>query len=209
MTDTPTTTEGQARALALISTQPTGRCTPQQLALELELTGRELGGLLRSLLQRDLVREVPATYYVTPAGYAALGQAVPPAPASGNSMTGCIADPEARPLPAQRHSQPSVEAAYGTAAKRRRHDHRRIAAALSRGPKTDRALQRELELAGSTERPRRIELVRAGIVVEAGYELAERTGRRSTLWAIAPDLTLDELEQRLTDLRRAAKLATP
>lgn len=116
-----------------------------------------------------------------------------------------LRDPEARPLPAQQHSLPSIEAATGSAALRRRQDHRRIIAALDRGAKTDRELQAELELPGSTERPRRVELVRAGIVRPVGYRESPN-GRRSTVWGLLElEGGLAELEQRLATLRATSR----
>lgn len=47
---------------------------------------------------------------------------------------------------------------------------------------TDHELQERLGLNPSTQRPRRIELVRAGLVVDSGEERETPSGRRAVVW---------------------------
>lgn len=49
---------------------------------------------------------------------------------------------------------------------------------------TDDDVQRRLDLPGNTERPRRIELVRAGRIVDSGERRITRSGRRATVWSV-------------------------
>ena len=82
-------------------------------------------------------------------------------------------------LPFARNSKTSQRAAremQSQPAKLRR-DHESILNVLLSGPKTDRELQDILNMSGDSERPRRIELVKLGRVVDTG-----RTRNRSTLW---------------------------
>jgi predicted ArsR family transcriptional regulator len=61
----------------------------------------------------------------------------------------------------------------------------RILSALRRfGPQTDEQLQTFLGLDPSSERPRRIELVRDGLVVQDG-EGVTSSGRRAARWRLA------------------------
>ena len=85
-------------------------------------------------------------------------------------------------LPFAPGSETSRKAAERMAARptRIRADHRRILNVLLSGPKTDREIQAILDLEGSSQRPRRLELVQLGEVVDTG----ERRNR-STLWGLA------------------------
>ena len=88
------------------------------------------------------------------------------------------------PAPAQRHSRTSLDAAKavepgaGT-------DRMRVLMALrdagSRGM-TDEELQDALGLAGSSERPRRCELLDAGLIWQSIETRATRSGRQATIW---------------------------
>jgi hypothetical protein len=49
------------------------------------------------------------------------------------------------------------------------------------GPATDKQMQRGLEMDGSTQRPRRVELFRAGRVNELGW-IRQGNGRKAVLW---------------------------
>lgn len=63
--------------------------------------------------------------------------------------------------------------------------HKEILHALrSHGPMTDGEIQQACRMGESTERPRRVELVRRGLVVKVGAKDNAR-GRACTLWAIA------------------------
>lgn len=65
---------------------------------------------------------------------------------------------------------------------------------------TDEEMQQELGLNPSTQRPRRVELVRRGLVVDAGHRRATRRGREATVWRALPPDRLDE-RARATLLR--------
>lgn len=84
-------------------------------------------------------------------------------------------------LPFQRHSQPSLDAARSMAKRtlRVKGDRQRIVNVLLSGGKTDAEIQEILGLRGSTQRPRRIELVEMGLVIDTG----ERRDR-STIWGL-------------------------
>lgn len=84
-------------------------------------------------------------------------------------------------LPFQAHSQPSLDAARSMAQKTPRvnGDRQRIVNVLLSGGKTDAEIQEILGLRGSTQRPRRIELVEMGVVIDTG----ERRDR-STVWGL-------------------------
>jgi hypothetical protein len=57
----------------------------------------------------------------------------------------------------------------------------------SGGPMTDEAIAVTLKLNPSTARPRRIELVQDGLVVQVG-EGKTRSGRRAALWGVATSI---------------------
>lgn len=62
---------------------------------------------------------------------------------------------------------------------------RRVLAYLEQhGPSTDEEIAAGLGMNPSTERPRRIELARRGLVVEAG-ERKTASGRKATVWRVA------------------------
>lgn len=50
------------------------------------------------------------------------------------------------------------------------------------GGLTDEEVQDTLVMQGSTQRPRRIELVAAGLVVDSGRTRATRSGRQAVVW---------------------------
>lgn len=52
------------------------------------------------------------------------------------------------------------------------------------GPATDRQIQAGLDMDGSTERPRRIELFNAGLVVNHGT-VRQDNGRTATVWRVS------------------------
>lgn len=73
----------------------------------------------------------------------------------------------------------SAARAMGKKPKRVSGDRQRIVNVLLSGGKTDAEIQEILGLRGSTERPRRIELVEMGLVIDTG----ERRDR-STVWGL-------------------------
>ena len=88
----------------------------------------------------------------------------------------------AQPAPSVRGSATSAAAADALTAKALTRMHRQVLAYLEQhGPATDEEMQAALAMNPSTQRPRRIELARRGLVVEAG-EKRTRSGRRATAW---------------------------
>jgi hypothetical protein len=86
--------------------------------------------------------------------------------------------------PAQQHSRTSMQAADSLDAKALNALHRKVLAFLKeRGPSTDEEMQAGIPMPPSTQRPRRIELVRRGLVVEAGAKRAA-SGRMATVWGL-------------------------
>lgn len=97
-------------------------------------------------------------------------------------MTPDLFDP-----PAQRHSETSIAAAE--AIKPRVEIYReRILAEIKRSGalgRTDGELQEQLAMNGSTQRPRRIELVDAGLVKDSGRTRKSASGRACVVWVVA------------------------
>lgn len=91
----------------------------------------------------------------------------------------------ARPAPSVRGSQTSAAAADSLDAPTLNRLHRLVLAWLEEhGPATDEEIIAGTGLNPSTARPRRIELARRGMVVEAG-EKSTRSGRKATSWRVA------------------------
>lgn len=88
--------------------------------------------------------------------------------------------------PAQRHSDTSVAAAE--AIKPRADTLRGIYLAwlTENGPATDEQAQEALSMPASTQRPRRVELCRAGLVRDSGRTALTRSGRRAVRWEVVP-----------------------
>ena len=86
--------------------------------------------------------------------------------------------------PAQRHSPTSVAAAEALAPEALNAAQRRVLAYLEEhGPATDEEIIAGTGMNPSTARPRRIELVRHGLVGEDG-ERRTASGRRATVWRV-------------------------
>ena len=84
--------------------------------------------------------------------------------------------------PAQQHSPTSVAAAASQPKKKVEIDRDKILAALAQhGPLTDEQIVARTGLGANTARPRRVELVRAGLVVAVG-EGRTAGGHRATAW---------------------------
>ena len=84
--------------------------------------------------------------------------------------------------PAQRHSPTSVAAAASLDACTLNALQRRVLEYLkANGPSTDEEIANGLGMNPSTERPRRIELQRRGLVVEAGARKTA-SGRQAVVW---------------------------
>lgn len=89
--------------------------------------------------------------------------------------------------PSQRHSVTSMRAADSLDGDALNTLQRSVVAFLkTKGEHgaTDEEMQLGIPMAASTQRPRRIELVRRGLVVEAGTRKA-RSGRYATAWRLA------------------------
>lgn len=91
----------------------------------------------------------------------------------------------AKPAPAQQHSRTSMQAADSLDAKTLTRLHRLVLDFLRARPDgaTDEEIASGLGLNPSTERPRRIELARRGLVAEAG-ERKTASGRKATVWRL-------------------------
>jgi hypothetical protein len=88
--------------------------------------------------------------------------------------------------PAQRHSATSRDAAERIAP-RAGTLRQAVLGALLAAPAgmTDEELQDALSMPPSTQRPRRIELTRAGLVRDSGRTRATKSGRRAVVWVAA------------------------
>lgn len=87
---------------------------------------------------------------------------------------------------AQAHSETSKEAARAAEAvspTQRQLVHSLIALAGERGL-TDEEIQTASDLNPSTERPRRVELVEAGLVVDSGRVRKTSSGRNAVVWVV-------------------------
>lgn len=84
--------------------------------------------------------------------------------------------------PAQQHSPTSVASAESQTKKKTEIDREKILAALAKhGPLTDEQIVERTGLGANTARPRRVELVRAGLVVAVG-EGRTAGGHRAATW---------------------------
>lgn len=54
---------------------------------------------------------------------------------------------------------------------------------------TDEEIQDELEMPQNTARPRRVELVRAGLVIDSGRSRPTKSGRMATVWVVNNQVT--------------------
>jgi hypothetical protein len=79
-----------------------------------------------------------------------------------------------------RTSLAAADAIQGRAASLRA----QVLALLQRHPEglTDEAMQDALGMQGSTQRPRRVELVGLGLVVDSGRTAKTKSGRSASLW---------------------------
>ena len=89
------------------------------------------------------------------------------------------------PLPYQTHSATSAEAAVRKGPSASIDRERVLLFLRERGEigATDEQIQNHLGMAGDTERPRRVELLRAGLVKPEGVRKT-RTGRDATVWVV-------------------------
>jgi len=87
-------------------------------------------------------------------------------------------------IPFQAHSDTSREAAEQGRSKAPRDRAKCYAALIAAGPEgmTDEEMQRALNLDGSTQRPRRIELMKAALVIDSGRRRPTSKGHLATVW---------------------------
>lgn len=89
--------------------------------------------------------------------------------------------------PAQRHSETS-QAAAEAIKPRVEIDRARILAEIKRSGvlgRTDGELQEQLGMNGSSQRPRRIELLDAGLIRDSGRTRKSASGRQCVVWVAA------------------------
>jgi predicted ArsR family transcriptional regulator len=86
--------------------------------------------------------------------------------------------------PAQRHSVTSVQAAEQIKPVASTQRARVLAFLEEHGPASDHAIQDALNLDPSSERPRRVELERAGLIHVVG-QTHTRTGRKANVYGVA------------------------
>lgn len=83
------------------------------------------------------------------------------------------------------HPETSRESARKIASKTSELRERILANLRVTGPATDEQIQERLSLDPSTERPRRVELVKQGLVVDSGKTRLTRSRRPATVWTVA------------------------
>jgi len=88
--------------------------------------------------------------------------------------------------PYQAHSETSLDAAISMSGKTKTLRELVFDALISK-PMTDEELSVALDLAPNTCRPRRVELVRAGRIVEVGKR-PTASGRSATVWAVTTNI---------------------
>lgn len=86
--------------------------------------------------------------------------------------------------PSQAHSDTSRAAARSIKGKSAAQRAEILAHLSVNGPASDEQLQRELGMAQNSERPRRVELERAGLIRDSGRRATAESGRRVVLWEV-------------------------
>lgn len=86
--------------------------------------------------------------------------------------------------PAQRHSATSVAAAQAIAPTAGTMRQLVLDWLRAHGPATDEQIIAGTGLAPSTARPRRIELVQSGLVVDSGTKIKTKSGRAAVAWRV-------------------------
>ena len=87
-------------------------------------------------------------------------------------------------LPFQTHSLTSYEAALALAGSSTSLKAKVMEWLIVNGPVTDKQMQEGLNMEGSTQRPRRVELQKAGLVTEID-RVKQTNGRNATRWGVA------------------------
>ena len=88
--------------------------------------------------------------------------------------------------PYQAHSETSLDAAISMSGKTK-NLRELVFNAIKGKPQTDEELSAALDLAPNTCRPRRVELVRAGRIIEVGKR-PTASGRSATVWAVTTNI---------------------
>ncbi len=90
--------------------------------------------------------------------------------------------------PAQQHSQTSLAAAKAIAADAPtlRNQVLQYLRQCGSDGATDEQIQFYLDMSANNQRPRRVELVKAGLVVDSGCTRATAAGRKATVWKVTP-----------------------
>lgn len=128
------------------------------------------------------------------------GTVIPPTGKRGRPRSYCVVcKPPGKPSPTnprppyQAHSATSkaaAEAAEDNAPIARKRVYGAVAETGSFGM-TDEEIADTLSMNPSTARPRRVELVRGGILVDSGDQRKTKGGKLATVWVVAPGLTAD------------------
>lgn len=88
-------------------------------------------------------------------------------------------------LPYQAHSATSKAAAESMAGQKAQTLRSKVLELLKTEALTDEEIANRLDLSGSTARPRRIELVQAGLVAQVGTKKTA-SGRTAATWSVTP-----------------------
>ena len=86
--------------------------------------------------------------------------------------------------PYQKHSETSKAAAKEIEPDAGTQRHKLFGWLYDHGPATDQEMQEGVPMDPSTQRPRRVELVRMGIVRDSGEKRKTRSGRQAIVWEV-------------------------
>ncbi len=95
-------------------------------------------------------------------------------------------------LPYQPHSFTSRQAANAFSGKAPKARHRVFLALTASTGMTDEELCAALNMGANTERPRRVELERAGLIRDSGRQRPTRSGVTAVVWVAVPGATYEE-----------------
>ena len=113
-----------------------------------------------------------------------VGRTLPPRPRRMGIAVDAMKADELH-IPYQGHSTTSERAAQEIAGRAGSWRYMVLVCIQIHGPCSDDFIQRELAMNASTQRPRRIELVKLGLVRDSGLQGKTRSGRACTLWCAA------------------------
>lgn len=88
-------------------------------------------------------------------------------------------------LPHQKHSPTSLQAALDFEGRALAARHRVFLAIQALGEATDEEVQNLLHMNPNTQRPRRVELVRAGLVEDSGRTRQTKSETKAVIWVVA------------------------